>query len=596
MAATDPLSPRSVNSTSPVFEAGYAAFMADVFAKDVKSVTREDTPEYRALVLAGCRRLRLDKATGLLHSEQLAPVSDAKGEQWVALNSFPFSAFWLGASQVTRAVTNAWQWRLERFIPSAKTCYPTELPKKYLNLYGSAESMWNVMLERAASRRLGTRANKLTIVKLTVGGLWNFLVDRETLRLCHAYFGRRASLADYNFTVRRHAELTAFSAETPNLTRIIGAYLSTDAHLSTGEHPLPQDVVASAKMSLFVSDEDVDKKLPPSTLRPGFRATTRTRGRLFPRNGITPAGWRYLVSSTRSANEQLWQMLLPESSYTTEENLWAGRRLAPLVNLLARTGERFPLSFVKWVVHSVPTLGAADDNEEILDKCRDSVIRFIRLAGQRALAAKKKGALKRFISGELLLAWDWFRHQNEAPREGVFFSNVVPAQVVLLQKNATWASIFRAQHEWHAQRAAREQARREADQKAYREYLARQDAKTWDSALTAGEVKGVWAEPLTTGRALREEGNRMNHCVGGYVDTCQGGKSRIFSLKKGTEEGTLELVKSPQKTWKVRQVFGPSNTAVSKELAAAAKALAKAYGQADALQAVGKANLGYSAE
>jgi hypothetical protein len=213
-------------------------------------------------------------------------------------------------------------------------------------------------------------------------------------------------------------------------------------------------------------------------------------------------------------------------------------------------------------------------NAESYAASEDSLVRFVRQGAQQALVAKKKSRLKRFMSGEFVLALDWLK-QRESRHYDYYGAPTPPLANV--PKNATWASIMRAQHEWHAQREERERLRREADERAHQEYLAKRDATTWLSALAACEVQGATVTPLVTGKELREEGTRMKHCVGSYVDYCSEGSSRIFAITLGDKEATLELHNDGANRWKVRQVFGPKNSEVSKRIATISRTLAQMY-------------------
>lgn len=56
------------------------------------------------------------------------------------------------------------------------------------------------------------------------------------------------------------------------------------------------------------------------------------------------------------------------------------------------------------------------------------------------------------------------------------------------------------------------------------------------------------AVPLTTSKELAEEGERLKHCVGGYVEGCLNGSTHIISLRnvEGDSLSTMEIVISPQ--------------------------------------------------
>jgi hypothetical protein len=559
-------SPRALHSQSPAFEAGYAAFMTDVFVHDVMSVRREETEKTRALVLADMYRVVLNKETGLLHQEKR---SRSKGERslgvvgpWRAVKGFPVDSFWATRTELSFAITTAWSLRIEQFVPTPALSYPDGVPARFKENFTNVVRLWEMFVSIAAERRLGGRRIRKVAIHSMVSGLWNFLVDREVLRLCQAFFGRKASLNDYNFTIQRRTELMARALETPNLTPLIGLFLRHHPVLSSGRHSIPLDILATAKESFFAARDDC---------RPvgGLRRAPQPKP---PREPLSPAGWRYLVGATRVGIEHIWRLGVRD----TEEGLPSAVRLAPVLNLLARAGDAHPLAFITWAISVVTQLGGVTRPEAKTEQARESLLRFLRLAGREAALAKKKGQLKRFVKGELTLCWDWFK--NREGRSG----RAKLVEVVLVPKNATWASIVRVQQEWHASRAERERVRLEADRVFFLEHRARQDAICWDSRVGAFEMDGIHVIPLTTGLALREEGEQMAHCVGDYIEECQAGTSRIFHLTREAERATLELTKNQRREWRVSQVFGPSNDEVSKQIAAAARVLAKRYQAAEA--------------
>jgi hypothetical protein len=550
-----PPSPRQMFSQSPVFEAGYTTFLSEVFERDIKSVTSEETADRKAVVLADCTRVVLTKSTGLMHCEKRAATGTLTEASWERVSGFPVPYFWLTETEAASAIRDAWHSRVVRHVPSPAECYPKGVPKSQEKTFQAIPQMWETFVDFAAIRRLGSRLNRRACSRTFIGLLWNFLVDRDTLRLCHAYFGRRATLQDYNFTVRRAVELRARLAETPGLTPLIGHYIRAHAELRSGRRVLPTDIVSAIKTEVFAV-RDV--------------AATPLFGhvRFFRPAPLTPEGWRYLASSTRTTVELVWNTTSEQTNTASGDGAWAGRRLAPLLNILAKLDQRPPLALVRWASQAVLNLHAPDNSSE----ATSGLVRLLRLASRQAEVARKRGRLKQFISGDLSLVWDWFRN-DEGRRRDTYQPAAVP-------KNATWASLMRAQQAWHAARVARANARRLADEEAYRIHQAREDARSWDSPQLPCELAGFHVTALTTGKALREEGTRMAHCVADYTDDCAEGHSRIYSLVRGEQSATLELARDRANTWRVGQVFGPENSPVSKELRALSRAMAKLYGEA----------------
>jgi hypothetical protein len=546
-----------MHSGSKAFEKGYAAFLQYVFENKVYSLERIEDANARMIVLARTRRLVCHKKSGLLSSESLSIDGN-----WEQDKNFPLDHFWAGDSVLLSAIQSAWTRQLHRFIPPVEKCYP-KLSQKEAKKW-SPDYKWQAMVSYAAERRMGGRDKRRSVCRIFVSLLWNFLVDREMLRLCQAFFGRKATPADYNFTVKRCKELNARAKETPNLTPLIGSYIRLTPALRGARKVLPPDILACARSELF----DVTSR----------RATGRYRddgSNVFPPEPLSPAGWRILAGTSTAAVERLWTTAQHESHLTIERGYSPGPLLAGPLNAMARADVRAPLMFQQWVVRHLITWQLYGLTSEQLKQVRDSTIRFIRLAAQEAVVARRRGNLKRFLSGSLVLAWDWFKSQG---REGhYYYDRDVPIVPIVISKQTTWAAVMRAQAAWHMAQDERERLRREADEVRHKAWREAQDAKSWESALSECLVGSVRATPLTTGQALRVEGEEMKHCVGGYVDYCVNGSSRIFALQHKDERATVELVHTGRGTWKVRQVFGPRNDNVSKPVAAAAKALASAY-------------------
>lgn len=542
---------RPMYSQSPVFEAGYGAFIAEVFELDIVSVRTEESSELKAIAMADIHRLVMVKRTGLLHFEQRGLVHGRHTGLWEKRSGFPVPYFWLTETEAAAAACDAWRWRVMDCVPSAEVCYPDGVPLTHKNSYRAAANMWSTFVDLAAARRIGGRENKRATARIFIGQLWNFLVDRDTLRLCHAYFGRRASLADYNFTVRRAKELNARMSETPGLSIIVGAYIRADAKLRTGRAVLPTDIVARVKGDVFRV--------------PGNPHESQS-DRLLCAEPLSPAGWRFLAASSRTMAEHLWNMMVSrDETFDTPIGL-ARRRLAPVLNLLATLDERPPLALVKWVCHTVSHTRAAKEPKAALANLQ----RFLRLATRQANIFRKKGRLKQFISHDLSLAWDWFKRDEDRREE------LEPSQV---SKQATWASVMRAQHTWHLEREERARQRRLANEELYRQYRERQESTKWESAVGEMLIEGIQVAPLTTGKALAEEGTRMDHCVFDYIDDCAKGSSRIFSMALAEEHATVELRYDRGSTWRIGQVFGPGNSGVSPAIRKASKALAHLYGE-----------------
>lgn len=542
-------------SRSKPFEAAYSNFLEDVFAQGISSVSTAETSTRRMLTLAGFYRVVRSKRTGLLHSELL----DRGTGKWMKTRRTFISGFWAKDNELLGSIQSAWAARLWSYMPAAEVCYP-KLTKKHIAARHTPATLVNAYVGLAVDRRLSTAPVRTAAKRCLVAALWNYLVDREILDLSIAVFGRKAGLAEYNYTVRHRAVLAARARETPNLLPLIGNYLKmTDCRLTGAESP-PANIVALARQSLFT----------PGTS--DFAACNGWDGVSLGPEALTPQSWRYLVTQSRTALEHMWR-LADDSSYNN--GMLPGVSMARALNMLAKTQEAPPLSFVIWwmgVLRRLESMTPA--SADIAQGCT-SLARFLRLASAQATTAAKRGRLKRFIRGDLVLAWDWFR--DDEPRQASHLGNLR-----FFDKNMTWSAVMRAQREWHATAAARAEARRQANRQAYERYMTELRARSWTSCVEACTVESVEVRPLTTGVALQEEGREMTHCVGGanYIEACVKGESRIFSLRTPGDRATVELYLTGGSDWKVAQVFREENEPTSKQIQRAAAVLAKNYSQA----------------
>lgn len=130
-----------------------------------------------------------------------------------------------------------------------------------------------------------------------------------------------------------------------------------------------------------------------------------------------------------------------------------------------------------------------------------------------------------------------------------------------LGKDATWSSIERRSRLWHGRiwQAPDKQAE-----------------LSWSSALGSCEISGVRVIPLTTSRALWEEGRAMQHCVVTYANKCAMGGYRIFALVGETERVTLGIIEVAGR-WRVDQARIAANGSVSEYMKAVAGTVARAY-------------------
>ena len=123
-------------------------------------------------------------------------------------------------------------------------------------------------------------------------------------------------------------------------------------------------------------------------------------------------------------------------------------------------------------------------------------------------------------------------------------------------KGATWTSVMRRQVAWHRGLVEAQLAKSKLDQ-ANRQW----------SSLCPDVVRGEFtAKSLNTSDELREEGQLMLHCVGGYDMACFANKSRIYSIRKNGERVATVEVKLTNKGWALGQLYGTQNTVVKDPL------------------------------
>jgi hypothetical protein len=94
----------------------------------------------------------------------------------------------------------------------------------------------------------------------------------------------------------------------------------------------------------------------------------------------------------------------------------------------------------------------------------------------------------------------------------------------------------------------------------------------------AGQVGDYEIVPITSNRDLYREGRALHHCVATYAGRVSSGGSYFYSVRKqGERVATVELYRSfdSDKRLAVRQMRGPCNAAVSKDVARAVRAWLK---------------------
>jgi len=142
--------------------------------------------------------------------------------------------------------------------------------------------------------------------------------------------------------------------------------------------------------------------------------------------------------------------------------------------------------------------------------------------------------------------------------------------------NVTWDSATDRQAKWHRMESERREEERQLRRKAEEE---KPFPVQWISDYE--DDKGYSISYIDTPEGLREEGDKMHHCVGSYSSNVHKGYSSIYSVRKdGKRVATLELRKSnavqepstlaffcePKESYRIGQLYGHCNKAVSSEV------------------------------
>lgn len=94
---------------------------------------------------------------------------------------------------------------------------------------------------------------------------------------------------------------------------------------------------------------------------------------------------------------------------------------------------------------------------------------------------------------------------------------------------------------------------------------APKSSSVWDPLLGDFEHAGLTYKELLTSKELKEEGNRMHHCVGTYAEDCVSGYTRIFHVEgEGLPPrgATAELYNYTTDGWNIRQIYAVCNALI----------------------------------
>jgi hypothetical protein len=257
------------------------------------------------------------------------------------------------------------------------------------------------------------------------------------------------------------------------------------------------------------------------------------------RNGLTEAGWKALCTLSVEHVHHLLQYSLEDCFRMASHIGKTG--LEPPISLIVRHIQDCQRRRV-----AIGTIPAWFDQAAIRE--------VQRLQKEQFLPAST------FINGDYAIALDWLA--DYMARGGRPDAH---------QKKAGWQWIRRQSDAWHE-----EQARKQVT-----------DNYTWSTALDAYQDGGFDVVPLTSSIDLAVEGAEMRHCVGSYAGSCNIGRNRIFSIRKGGKRlATAELVYDNRShAWSLNQNRGPYNRPPSPDIMAVARRLEEAYNAAVRLAA-----------
>lgn len=535
-----------LRDASPELEALHKKFIDHVFTEKIKSVETVETKQTRSILFAGTRTISANKKTGLITYIPFKIRRHAKLGDFNDRRSFGAAnhanSFQLLNTKVVVCcyLIQAWKAAFTSFYCSSDAALDLKITHEDENYSRYPVHDLNQVSSDIGSRIV--RGCNNPAVGYFFKYLWEFLLDKEIARMAIAYFGNEATLTDYNFVISNKLALTKLLEETPNLSPLIGCYLSTETILDKVTNGDTSGVIASIKQILIQQEQGCSIKAP------GFGIEQKPVS-------VTPlsqAGWRLLSHSSVSSVR-----LVIGSKKNGERGL---RNKAPdILNTLAVTGSNPTYSLLKRLVSSLLNDFYAASPEETTH-----LTRFFRLAADASQKAKKSKRLLFFIQQEYSLVWDYFRRSN-------------PSGWVPILKNATWNSLMRQQREWHDAiriEAARAEAAAAESQIAAQ---AAQDALRWPCSIDTQVIDDFEFTPLTSGFALREEGATMQHCVATYTPDCVRRQIMIFkmqSLKTPSDRATLEISHQPIR---VAQIRGVRNAMVSTKAMKTAKDFAALY-------------------
>jgi hypothetical protein len=277
----------------------------------------------------------------------------------------------------------------------------------------------------------------------------------------------------------------------------------------------------------------------------GDRLVAGMKAWLLSNDRISDAGWRLIANG----KEQDYRHLI---DFVDADGGISGRALylARFVRMLGklRYGRKVPRPLLRLFVHDTYDGVRTDDGDRVEFRgvrIQPGVLRAILEEGERRLA---RGSHHEFIEEEVVEVMTWM--QSEEP---------------VLDKN-------------QLRRGWKYLASRAASWKMDGEACRTLKELAWESVLPETQL-GRWrVVPLTDAWQLRREAITRRHCADQYLEECQAGKYRLFSVHGERDKPVATIgIERNGGDWRVFGFRGFANLPVDEALAGLADEVARRY-------------------
>lgn len=434
---------------SPTFERYYAAFVAEVFANDVRTIATGETSRYRWVLLAGYVQMRVDKVTRLLsfHHRRESGGWNAK-----PLQHFKLLQNINGWHEI---MIVAWAARMRSTVPKSLPAgerwmepgHPYESSNSLPDgpeLKRDVDAFLRSACVSAGSRRVPQRL-KSVLGAMLARAIWRHLLDPNVVKLTTAIFGPHARTSDYNLVATHFEHCSARVLETPNLAPVLGPYLLQMSSASDS----PPD---------WVSQPDLLNRARAYLLERYCSPAANAK-----HAAVWPAAWRFLARSPRSLVQVIVREGfrdaddegIPQDARARRMEFRDDERTSVLATVIAlgqarpesktagKVTPHVPVRFVRWLLR----LKHDEIGRDMRELGDETVLPpIVRILTAQAHVARRRGLLNAFIDGDLVLVWDYLNRERAIPgsRGRTLRSALNP-----IAKNATWASLLRNQRTWH---------------------------------------------------------------------------------------------------------------------------------------------------